>query len=292
MGTTRIGASILQIPMLWKLHPASRKYNKFIQNINVVIQRIIARYEEGAGPVENISKDKESDYSSDSMLALMSKAGYSREDIMDEVKNNARRKLRNNQYNHRAFTSHVGFVSKSECRREVDSIFNNEIKCPNGKLTLETLSEMKHLERCLFETMRMYPAGPILGRKLETALKINNELEIPVGTNVGIPIVLLHRCPENFPEPDQFQPDRFLPENCRKRHPYSYLPFSAGSRGCIGMKLAIMETKTVVAYILREFELETRDKIEDVTHIPSITLQLERGYYFRLKKRMDVPASV
>ncbi|ODM91658.1 Cytochrome P450 4c3 [Orchesella cincta] len=181
---------------------------------------------------------------------------------------------------------------RNECRQEADSIFNNDIKCPNGELTLEALSEMKHLERCFLEIMRMFPVVPIVVRKLETPLKINNELEIPVGTNVGIPIVLLHRSSENFPEPDQFQPDRFLPENFKKRHPFSYLPFSAGPRGCLGMKLATMEAKTVVVYILREFEVETSDKIEDVTHIPSITVQLERGYYFRFKKRVNGPASL
>ncbi|ODM87226.1 Cytochrome P450 4c3 [Orchesella cincta] len=303
MGIARIGASIIQIPMLWNLHPASRKYNKFVQNFNLAIQRVIARYEEVSGFEEKISKDNENDDSNDSMLALMSNAGFSREVIADEIKT-----MLGAGYETTSTTVELLLVMlalypkyQNECRQEVDAIFNNDIKCPSGKLTLETLSEMKHLERCLFETMRMYPAGPIVGRKLETALKINNELEIPVGTTVGIPIVLLHRCPKNFPEPDQFQPDRFLAENCIKRHPIRTCRFQRVLGVALvpeirflflAMKLAIMEAKTLVAYILREFEVETSDKIEDVTHIPSITVQLERGYYFRFKKRMDVPAGV
>lgn len=56
----------------------------------------------------------------------------------------------------------------------------------------------------------------------------------PKGSNINIHIVDTHRDPNFWPEPDKFDPDRFLPENSKGRHPFCYVPFSAGSRNCIG----------------------------------------------------------
>jgi len=57
---------------------------------------------------------------------------------------------------------------------------------------------------------------------------------VPKGVTVGIGPVSLHANSNVWPEPDKFDPDRFLPENSEGRHPYAYVPFSAGPRNCIG----------------------------------------------------------
>ena len=57
---------------------------------------------------------------------------------------------------------------------------------------------------------------------------------IPKKTEIGIVINMLHINPKYWPDPLKFDPDRFLPEQCQNRHPFSYIPFSAGPRNCIG----------------------------------------------------------
>lgn len=67
-----------------------------------------------------------------------------------------------------------------------------------------------------------------------TFVKISDGVTLPAGINIFVMIYDLHRNPKYWPDPEKFDPNRFLPENAAKRHPFSYIPFSAGSRNCIG----------------------------------------------------------
>lgn len=68
---------------------------------------------------------------------------------------------------------------------------------------------------------------------------------------------MIHRDEKYYPNADKFDPDRFLSENSKDRHPYAYIPFSAGRRNCIGQRFALMEEKVLLANILRCFEIKS-----------------------------------
>lgn len=94
--------------------------------------------------------------------------------------------------------------------------------------------EMKFMERCIKECLRLYPSVPFISRTAGEEIKTHSGYVIPKGCNINIYIYDLHRSAQYWKDPDKFNPDRFLPENIAARHPFAYLPFSAGPRNCIG----------------------------------------------------------
>ncbi|XP_015179383.1 PREDICTED: cytochrome P450 4c3-like [Polistes dominula] len=141
----------------------------------------------------------------------------------------------------------------------------------DDNLTMSSLSNLFYLERCLKESLRLYPPAYLISRRISHDIQLKNYL-IPSGTYCHISIRNVHRNPEYWTNPDVFDPDRFLPENSKGRHPYSYIPFSAGPRNCIGQKFAMLELKLFVAFILYNFELEPVDDLDDVTYLGGVTL--------------------
>lgn len=101
--------------------------------------------------------------------------------------------------------------------------------------TFQDTLEMKYLERCLMETLRMYPPVPIIARELREDLQLSSgNYVVPAGATVIICTYLLHRDPKIYPNPTKFDPDNFLPERQANRHYYAFIPFSAGPRSCVG----------------------------------------------------------
>ncbi|KAK9744720.1 Cytochrome P450 [Popillia japonica] len=109
----------------------------------------------------------------------------------------------------------------------------------------------------------MYPSVPFVMRTIEQNVQID-QYHIPAGSHIILHIYGIHNCPEYYPDPRVFQPNRFLPENCIGRHPYSYIPFSAGPRNCIGQKFAMCEEKTILASVIKRYKVTAMEKIEDI----------------------------
>ncbi|XP_055953328.1 cytochrome P450 4c3-like isoform X2 [Argiope bruennichi] len=158
---------------------------------------------------------------------------------------------------------------QKQVHEELDAIFGEE---KNMDISREILSQMRYLECVIKETMRLYPVIPVITRENDQDFKVLNHT-VEKGTICVILFTALHRDPEVFPDPEKFDPDRFLPENCAGRHPYAYTPFSAGPRNCIGQKFAMMEAKTILAYILAHFRVKSLDSRDKVLFYPNITLR-------------------
>lgn len=154
----------------------------------------------------------------------------------------------------------------------------------NTQLTYSNLQELKYLDMTLKEILRIHPSVPIIGRMSTSDMIINGET-IPTGTEVIIFIYAMHNNPEVFPEPDRFDPDRFNEEATSKRHPYAYIPFSAGLRNCVGQKYALLEAKTILVKLLGSYRLLPCDPDNTVRIKSDITLRPVNGTFVKIAER-------
>lgn len=85
----------------------------------------------------------------------------------------------------------------------------------------------------VFPFQSLYPSVPVVARCLGEDVKCGKTI-LPAGCEIFVIPYATHRLEHIYPEPEKFIPERFLPENCEKRNPYAFLPFSAGPRNCVG----------------------------------------------------------
>jgi cytochrome P450 len=165
---------------------------------------------------------------------------------------------------------------------ELQEIFGDDMDRP---MTSEDLTKMKYLECCIKESLRLYPSVPFVARAINSDLDLENGTVIPGGTTAFILPYMIHRDATVFPEPEVFLPDRFFPENSVGRNPFSYVPFSAGPRNCIGQKFAMMEEKVLLANLLRNFKVEAAERREDIILLAQLIMRPKNGLRVKLVPR-------
>lgn len=136
-------------------------------------------------------------------------------------------------------------------QKEIDDV----LKAHNNEVTYESVAEMKYLESCIDETLRLYPALPFLNREVTIPYKIpGTDIVLEKGTPISISLLGMHRDPKNFPEPMKFDPERFYLQSDKKSIPYA--PFGDGPRACIGLRLGKLQTKVGLLMLLSKFKYE------------------------------------
>ncbi|XP_026027337.1 cytochrome P450 3A40 isoform X3 [Astatotilapia calliptera] len=141
-------------------------------------------------------------------------------------------------------------------QEEVDATFPN--KAP---IQYQELMQMEYLDCVINESLRLFPIASRLERVAKASVEINGFV-IPKGMVVMVPTWPMHRDPEIWPEPEKFKPERFSKENKETIDPYSYMPFGAGPRNCIGMRFALVVMKLAIVEILQRYSFSVCKETE------------------------------
>lgn len=153
-------------------------------------------------------------------------------------------------------------------------IFNEikEIYEVNKELTVDDLNKLEYLDRVIKECLRIYPPVTFISRELSEDF-IHDGFTQPKGSGCNIHIYDIHRDPVAFPDPEKFDPDRFLSENCAGRSNYAFIAFSAGMRNCIGQRFAMLELKTVLVKIVKNFKILPVTRRDEVIFLGDLVLR-------------------
>ena len=144
------------------------------------------------------------------------------------------------------------------------------------------LSRLPYSRAVVDEALRLYPPAFSIIRQ---ARRHDNAAGLAIPPRAVLLIVpwVLHRHEKLWRDPDLFRPERFLPD-AEPPTRFSYLPFGAGPRACIGAQFALTEAVLVLARLAREFEIELADR-RPVLPVALITLQPDHSPLFRLRRR-------
>ncbi|KAK3700699.1 hypothetical protein QZH41_015646, partial [Actinostola sp. cb2023] len=139
----------------------------------------------------------------------------------------------------------------------LDCVLNEEIdhalQANPDKPLYELGHDLDYLDCVLNEELRLcFSSSTAINRRCTEACTIDG-VHFPKGAGVILCVYLLHVDPDAWPEPFKFDPERFRGPAKEQRHPYQFIPFGAGPRSCIGMRLAQLEVKITLVRLLREF---------------------------------------
>ncbi|ETN63769.1 cytochrome P450 [Anopheles darlingi] len=188
------------------------------------------------------------------------------------------------------FTSYelaVNPAIQSRLREEIDEVREG---LPDGKTpTYEVLQKMKYLDMVVSETLRRWTPLGLTNRRCTKDYTFTNSdgnvITIEKGHTISIPLKSFHLDEKYFPDPLRFDPERF--EDPSGINQDAYVPFGTGMRNCIGSRLALMQAKCILFYMLSHysFEPDTKLTVPIVIDEKSAGLNAKHGFWVNLVPR-------
>ncbi|WP_049573335.1 cytochrome P450 [Streptomyces sp. SBT349] len=154
----------------------------------------------------------------------------------------------------------------ARAREEVDRVWEGP-----GAPAYEQVGKARYVRRVLDESLRLWPTAPAIARAARHDTVLAGRHPMRAGAWALVLLPALHRDPVWGPEPDAFDPDRFLPERVRARPAHVYKPFGTGERACIGRQFALHEATLVLGLLLRRYRLHD-----------------DPGYHLRVSERLTL----
>jgi cytochrome P450 len=161
-----------------------------------------------------------------------------------------------------------------------------EIAQVTGGADLEPgqVAELTYTRQMVQESMRIFPPVGMVVRQSTRPITIGG-VDVSPADNVFIPIYAIHHHPDLWPDPEVFDPDRFQPNAIKERHRWSYLPFGAGPRICIGMGFALLEAVAILGTLLPHAKLSAEPDFKPTPKL-RITMRPAEGMPMKFEKRV------
>jgi len=151
---------------------------------------------------------------------------------------------------------------QEKLREEVISM----LKKYDGEITYEGLRELTYMDQVLNETLRILPAAVVMKKRCTEEFELKGSdgvvCRVQPGTEIWIPVQSLHKDPQYWENPEEFDPERFSPEKKRDIKSFTFLPFGDGPRICVGMRMAQLQIKAALVIVLRKYRMNLSPKTQ------------------------------
>jgi sterol 14-demethylase len=168
----------------------------------------------------------------------------------------------------------------------------DELYADGREVSYQALREMPQLECVIKETLRLHAPLIILMRKVQRDFHYKN-WTVRAGDTVAVSPAVSNRMPDCFPEPERFDPARYLPPREEDKQGFAWIPFGGGRHRCVGASFAMMQLKAIFSVLLRRYEFEMAQPSDSYRNDHSkMVVQLEQPCRVRYRRRAAQAAAI